>query len=102
MSPELVRRWGLVAALAGSLAACGGGGGNSGINNNPPPPPPPPPPGTARGTVISASQVGMFTRAQIDGQTAISASLVNDHATCDVAVVSVQYATIDPKGNSAT
>jgi hypothetical protein len=99
MSPELLRRWSLAAALATTLTACGGGSGSA--STAPPPPPPPPPPGV-RGDLLSFSTLGTLSTADINAQTAIDHSLVNDTATCAVAVVSLSYVTIDPSGANAT
>jgi hypothetical protein len=99
MSPELLRRWSLAAALASSLVACGGGGA---AGTAPPPPPPPPPPPGARGDLLSFSTLGAFQPADINAQTAIDHALVNDTAHCGVTVVSLSYSTIDPAGTATT
>lgn len=100
MSPEFLRRWSLVAALAGAGVVAGCGGGNSA--SSVPTPPPPPPPQGARGDLQSAVVVGTFTRAELRNQTAIDPSLVPDDPVCDVQLVSLRYVTLDPLGNKAT
>lgn len=97
MSPESLRRLSTVAALFSLLSACGGGSGASPTSS-----PPPPPPTGARGDVVSAKLVGTLSTADIDAQTAIDPTLVNDAAHCGVGVVSITYDTIDPSGAPAT
>ncbi len=104
MTSDQLRRWSLAAMFAtAALAGCGGGGDTNVVRQGPPPPPPPPPPpNTQRGTVLGSADVGTFTTAQIDHQTAIDPTLVNDTATCPVSVVRISYSTIDPYGKAAT
>jgi hypothetical protein len=77
-------KWALPVLAAAVLAACGGGSTDN------------------RGAVVSTTQTGALTKAQMDGLAgAPIAGLVGGPAKCDVALHKVVYETLGPRGEGA-